>query len=75
MKDESMEFFKKDLYELCENYGVKIKDIVQMINNDERQEKNYETGWRRTAILLAKHIERRLNRIMECFLRCTGIIR
>ena len=35
MKDESREHFKKDLNELCDNYGISIKDIVQMIKNEE----------------------------------------
>ena len=42
MKDESMELFKKDLNELCEIYGVRPKDIVQMINNSEKQKAEEE---------------------------------
>ena len=42
MKDESREHFKEDLNKLCENYGLRIKDIVYMIKNEELQEAEKE---------------------------------
>ena len=42
MKDESREHFKEDLNKLCENYGLRIKDIVHMIKNEELQKAEKE---------------------------------
>ncbi len=42
MNDESKELFKKDLDELCENYGIKLEDIVHMIRDKEKQKAEKE---------------------------------
>ena len=42
MKDESREHFKEDLNKLCENYGIRVKDIVHMVNNEEQEKAEKE---------------------------------
>ena len=76
MKDESREHFKEDLNKLCENYGLRIKDIVHMIKNEELQEAEKEL---RDRVAENSHLVdktyRKKARLTECSLRCTGITR
>ncbi len=42
MNEESVGLFKKDLEQLCENYGIRVEDMVRMINNEEHQKAEKE---------------------------------
>ncbi len=42
MKDESRELFKEELNKLCENYDIRIKDLVHMLNGEEKQKEEQE---------------------------------